>query len=130
MFLLYSCVAQKNNLEKINVSYFYSNQTKLDSLKNEVTLYFETGFKDSLQIYYCDETILVDLFETDFSTSYTGKSVTISFQEPECRHITIELLNNSSKVNIEIKRGYRVIELSKSSSNWGAVYSNHSPVFE
>ena len=126
-----SCVAQKQKLEKENISFVVYKQSNLDSLAKKVAVYFVTGFKDTICVKYDKETILNEFLETDFSTSYTGESIVINYEnKPKGGTFTVESVNNKSKVKIKILRGYRVIELSRVNNYWEVIYSNFGPVFE
>lgn len=126
-------IAQEYNRDKIIISFHHSNDQTIDSLKKEVTVLFEGGFNDSIVVRYDGKIIMQDFLKTDFSTSFTEKTLNINYENMlkggkfiiECKCIDVKPI-----IEVEIKEGYRIIEISKYDGYWYIIYSNTGPVFE
>ncbi len=131
IFFNIGCASQKKASSEIKTS-FDKNTSEVKSLfDNKVTIYFEAGFKDSLEIYYNKKMIMREYFETSSSTSFTGKQIELDYTENQNKNNSFSIKSaNGTLTEIKIFQEYKIIELSKIEKQWNVIYTNRGPVFE
>ena len=127
-------ISQNQKQNNINSQFWYCTAYEIangcllgDTLTNELTVYFEDGFKDTVEVFFDNKLRMKDFLMTNFSTSYTGKSLLINYRNITLNddlYIEIKTSDNSS-ADIKIARGYRIMRISKSKLNiWNVIYTN------
>lgn len=93
-----------------------------DSLKPEITLFFESGFKDTLLIYFNEELYLNDYFQNNEGVK--NFTYNYSTQKNKDVFLKIEELNGKYCLEIKIIKGYRILGISRFNGKWWVNYSN------
>ena len=106
---LICCSSLKTNskLNKCSNEKIIINNDKKDLVLSKDSLFLNialmTSFNDTL-IVKCDDKIIVkDFFFTDFSTSYTGKTLTYFFEKKKSKTIKLTIIDVSNKICLNVK---------------------------
>ena len=98
------------------------------STSTKIAIYFTSGFKDSLLIRQNNIDIYKGFFKSDWSTSFTGIIETLDYKHGQ--EVEIVELYTGKVIIVKLIKGYKIIELSKSSNEWSAIYTNRPPIFD
>lgn len=92
--------------------------------KNFVII-FGGGFADSMVVYLNDKMIFRDYLKSDFSTSVTGKKITLDPKTLKAENILkIVSLTNADCMVAKIKTSYKVLYVDKYAT-WYLKYTNY-----
>lgn len=128
VLFLFGCTTR--NIVKVKTS-FINDTNQVSNLSGPTTIYFENGFNDTLMIFLNKKLIEKGFYKTQINLGYTGKSIKINPELIKSNKQRFDLkYGNEKNVGISIIEGYKIIEISKSESNWIVIYSNRGPVFE
>lgn len=131
---LFTACSQVNKFTSYQTQYLYRGSNKaseLDTTIKKLDLLFESGFKDSIIVKFGNKLIAKDYMLTDKNTSFTGKFYTIDYSDNKKRDaIIVCSLTRKQTIKINVKEGFRFIELAHYNGQWQVIYSNVSPIFE
>jgi hypothetical protein len=104
-----------------------------DTSKKEISIIFESGFNDTV-VVFLNEKIQGKVFlKSNENRGYTGENMLVDYskiKKGKKLELKVQSLNRSACIEIEIQKGYRMLELSWSKETWWANFSNYGQVFE
>ncbi len=121
-----SCSTAQKTINESSVKISYDGNPKGTSTR--IAIYFTGGFNDSLLIKQNNYLIKKDFFKSDWSTGFTGVVETVDLKNGDIVEVTE--LNTGKKILIKLVKGFKILELSKYSDEWAALYTNRAAVFE
>jgi len=107
----------------------YSGEKKANIIK--ISLVFENGFSDSLEVYLNNSLIERKYFQTDESLGVV-KNRGISIEAREKKELSLKIfdINNRKNVlNISMSKGYEFLYLNYY-KQWHILYSNETKTYE
>ena len=136
MFILFagSCETTKKSVNEFAINTVNESDIKMSFQGNpigtttRISVYFTGGFNDSLIVKQNNVIIHEGFFKSDWSTSYTGVVIIVDLNNGNKLEI-VEVHTGKSKL-INLFKGYKIIDLSKYSNEWAALYTNIPTVFE
>lgn len=99
-----------------------------DSLKPEITIFFESGFKDSLLIYFNNKLFLCDYFLSNGNIRY----ITYNYSDWCDGDVLLKIqeVHNNYCIETKIVKNYRILGVSRFNNKWWLNYSNYVLLYE
>ncbi len=103
-------------------------------LGKEIQINFDCCFNDTVEIYVNEKLIDKPFLKTDGSTSFTGHSITVKFDEKE-KNTTLRVVLPNKQVfcNIVLDKKYRLLNVNRMEhwdKTWWITFRNFGIVYE
>ncbi len=129
---LSSCLAQKKELKSTSCCKDDCVNVSIDSsskLNGEKITYirFNDGFNDTLEVYLNNVLDNKSFYQTNESTSYTGKMIKWDYSDiGKNKKLNLKVVESNGRycLDVNLKRGYKTISIYRLSGKWQVTYSN------
>ena len=131
---------RRNHLIEEKVKYQYDNKRPSESyipkikIGKEMQINFDCCFNDTVQIFVNDKFIERACLKTDKSTSFTGHSIKVKFNEKEkSTTLKVVLLNKQVYCKIILDKKYRMLNINRMEhwdKTWWITFRNFGIYYE
>jgi hypothetical protein len=129
--------SQCKSCSKVNVKINVAGNKEVISNNNTnnsfVTLYYMSGFNDTLSTFHNKTLLKKDFYLTDFSSSNTSKHLELNFKKKKKNINCIKIVSLSDPQKsccFELIDGYKIVEVHYLDNVWRINFSNEAIIFE